>query len=166
MSYIILRGRWCNIIVLNVHASCEDKSDDIKDSIYQELARVFDQFPRYDMKILLGDSNAKVGREDTFKPTIGNESSHEISTGNGVRVVIFVTSENLIAKSTTFPHRSIHKYTWTCPDGQTHNQIDHILIDTRRHSSILDVRSFSGADCDTDHCLVVAKIRESLAVSK
>jgi hypothetical protein len=90
-------------------------------------------FPRYDMKILLGDFNAKVGREDIFKPTIGNESSHEISTDNGVRVVNFATSKNLVVKSTMFPHRSIHKYTWTSPDGKTHNQIDHILIDRRRH---------------------------------
>jgi exonuclease III len=74
MSYIILRGRWCNIIVLNVHAPCEDTSDDIKDSFYEELGRVFDQFPRYDITILLGDFNGKVGREDIFKPTIGNES--------------------------------------------------------------------------------------------
>jgi hypothetical protein len=35
MSYIILRGRWCNIIVLNVHALTEDKIDDIKDSFYE-----------------------------------------------------------------------------------------------------------------------------------
>jgi hypothetical protein len=46
MSYIILRGRWCNIIVVNVHTPCEDTSDDIKDSFYEELGRVFDQFPR------------------------------------------------------------------------------------------------------------------------
>jgi hypothetical protein len=58
---------------------CEDKSDDVKDSFYEELGRVFDQFPTYDMKILFGDFTAKVGREDIFKPTIGNESSHEIS---------------------------------------------------------------------------------------
>jgi hypothetical protein len=83
MSYIILRGRWCNIIV-NVHAPCEDMSDYIKDSFYEELGCVFDQFPRYDMKILFGDFSAKVGREDIFKPTIGNESSHEISNDNGV----------------------------------------------------------------------------------
>jgi exonuclease III len=76
MSYIILRGRWCNIIVVNVHAPCEDRSDDIKDSVCEELGRVFDQFPRYDMKILLDDFNAKVGRDDIYKPTIGNESSH------------------------------------------------------------------------------------------
>jgi exonuclease III len=72
MLYIILRGCWCNIIVLNVHASCEDKNDDVKDSFYEELACVFDQFPRYDMKILLGDFNAKIGRDDIFKLTIGN----------------------------------------------------------------------------------------------
>jgi hypothetical protein len=45
MSYIILRGRWCNIIVLNVHAQTEDKIDDIKDRYYKELEQVFDKFP-------------------------------------------------------------------------------------------------------------------------
>jgi hypothetical protein len=102
-------------------------SDDIKGNFYEEIGRVFDQFPRYDMKILLGDFNAKVGREDIFKPTIGNESWHEISNDNGVRAVNFVTSKSLVVKSTMFSHRSIHKYTWTSPDGKTHNQIDHSL---------------------------------------
>jgi hypothetical protein len=46
MSYIILRGRWCHIIVLNVHASTEDKTDDVKNSFYEELERVFDKFPK------------------------------------------------------------------------------------------------------------------------
>jgi hypothetical protein len=146
MSYIILRGRWCSIVVPNVHAPCEDKSDDVKYNFYDEIARVFDQFPRYDMKTLLGEFNAKVGRKDIFKLTIGNESSHEISNDNGARLVNLATSKNLVVKSTMFPHRSIHTYTRTSPDEQTHKQIDHILIHRRRHSSILDVRSFRGAD--------------------
>ena len=74
MSYLVLRGRWYNIIVLNVHAPSEDKRDDSKDSFYEELEQVFHHFSRYHMKILLGDFNAKVGRENIFKPTIGNKS--------------------------------------------------------------------------------------------
>jgi hypothetical protein len=55
MSNIILRGRWCHIIVLNVHAPTEDKTDYVKDSFYEELERVFDKFKKYHMKILFGD---------------------------------------------------------------------------------------------------------------
>jgi hypothetical protein len=51
-SYIVLRGRWCNIIVLNVHAPREEKSDESKDSFYEELEQVFYHFPKYHMKIV------------------------------------------------------------------------------------------------------------------
>jgi hypothetical protein len=104
--------------------------------------------------------NAKVGREDNFKSTTGNESLQEISNDNGVRVVNFATSKNLIVKSTTFLHCNIHKFART-----SHNEIDHILIDRRQHSSVLDAWSFTG-DCDTDHYLVVPEVRERLTVSK
>jgi hypothetical protein len=86
------------------------------------------KFPKYHMKIV-GDFIAKVGKEDIFKLTIRNESLHELSNDNGVRLVNFATSKNLRVKSTMFPHCSIHKYTWTYPDRKTHNQIDLILVD-------------------------------------
>ena len=89
MSYIILRGRWCNIIVLNAHAPSEEKGNDSKDSFYEELKQGFDHFPKYHMKSILGDFNTKVGRENIFKPTIGNESLHQDSNYNGVRIVNF-----------------------------------------------------------------------------
>jgi hypothetical protein len=63
----------------------------MKDSFYKELEYVFYQFLKYNMKILLGNFNAKVGREDNFKQTIENESLHEISNDNRVRVVNFST---------------------------------------------------------------------------
>jgi hypothetical protein len=95
-------------------APTKDKTDDVKDRFYEELECVFDKFPKYHMKILLGDFSAKVSMEDIFKPTIGNE----ISNDNGVRLVNSATSKNLRVKSTMFPHHSIRKYSWTSPDGK------------------------------------------------
>ena len=57
----------------------------------------------------------------------------------------------------------IYIYIYTC---NTHNQIDHVWIDRRWQSSVLDVRSFRGAECDTDHYLAIAEVRERLAVGK
>jgi ribosomal protein L24E len=96
----------------------------VKASFYEE--QIFDKFPKYHMKILLIDFSAKVDREDIFKPTIGNESLHVINNDN--KVVNFATSKHLIVKRTVFPHRNIHKFTWTSPVEKTHNKIDHILI--------------------------------------
>ena len=71
-----------------------------------------------------------MGRENIFKPTIGNKSQHQDINDNGVRTVNFATSKNLVVKSTIL-HQNIHKYTCISPEGKTHNQIDHILIDRR-----------------------------------
>jgi hypothetical protein len=102
MSYIIQRGRWCHFIVLNIRAPTKDKANDVKGSFYKELEHMFNKFHKYYVKMLLGDFNAKVDSEDSFKPTIGSESLHDISNDNGVRVVNFSTSKDLRVKSTTF----------------------------------------------------------------
>jgi hypothetical protein len=75
----------------HVHARTENETDVVKDSFYEELECVFDKFPKYHTKSILGNLNAKVGREDSLKPTIENESLHEISIDNGVRLVNSVT---------------------------------------------------------------------------
>ena len=55
VTYRDLRGRWCNNILLDVYVPSEEKSDDSKDSPYEELEQVFHNFRTYNMKILLGD---------------------------------------------------------------------------------------------------------------
>ena len=67
-----------------------------------------------------------MGRENIFKPIIGNESLHQDSNDNGVRIVNFATSKNQVVKNMMFPHQDIHNYAWTSPDGKSHNQIDDI----------------------------------------
>jgi exonuclease III len=72
MSYLTLKGRLCDIIILNIHAPTEYKDDDVKDSFYKEQEQVFYHFPRYHMKIFPEDFSAKIGREDIFKLIICN----------------------------------------------------------------------------------------------
>jgi len=149
----VLCGRWHNCIVLNVHSPIEGKSDEVKDCFYEELEQVFHQFLKHRKKYYL-------------QAKIRQESLHQDSNNNGFGLVNFATSQNLVVKSAMFPHRNIHKYTWTSPDGKTHNQIEHVLIDRRWHSFVLELGNFRGADCDTDHYVVIAKFRERLAMGK
>ena len=107
-----------------------------------------------------------MGIENIFKPTTVNKSLQQDNNDNVVRIVNFATSKSLFVKNTMLLQRNILKYTWTPPDGKANNNIDHMLIDSRWNSSMLDVRSFKGANCDTRQYLVVAKVRERLAVSK
>jgi hypothetical protein len=76
MSYIILRGRWCHIIVLNVHAPTEGKTDDVKDSFYKELECVNDKFLKYCMKILLEISMPK----KAWKTFLNRQSGMKVYT--------------------------------------------------------------------------------------
>jgi hypothetical protein len=78
-----------------------DKIDYVKDRFYEELEHIFDNLPEYCMK-MLGDFNDKIGRADIFKSTIWNESLHEISNDNGVRVVNFATSNISLSKVRCF----------------------------------------------------------------
>jgi hypothetical protein len=84
-----------------VHVPREEKSD-------EESEHGFYHFPKYHFKILLGNFNAKMGREDVIEQAIGNESLHQDSNDNGDRIINFATSKNLVLKSTLFPHRNIH----------------------------------------------------------
>jgi hypothetical protein len=71
MPYIILRSHWCYVIVKNLHAPTEDTIDDMNDSFYEEPERVIDKFPRYHMKIILGEFNAKWARKAFLKGQLG-----------------------------------------------------------------------------------------------
>jgi hypothetical protein len=95
---------------LNAHAPTEKKSSDSKDSFYEAVEQVYSHFPKYRMKILLGDCSTKLGRWDIFKLTSENLSLHQDSNDNGVRKVNFATSKNLVVKVTMFLHQNILKY--------------------------------------------------------
>nr|KAG5695243.1 hypothetical protein BaRGS_008071 [Batillaria attramentaria] len=81
---------------------------------------------------------------------------------NGELFTEFCTTNDLVIGGTIFPHKTIHKTTWTSPDGRTVNQIDHITIGRKWRRSLLDVRAKRGADAASDHHLVIAAIKIKL----
>jgi endonuclease/exonuclease/phosphatase family metal-dependent hydrolase len=113
----------------------------------------------HDVKLVMGDANAKVGRETVHQPTIGKHSLHERTNENGLRLGDFAAGRQMAIKSTYYMHKQIHLQTLHSPDGHTFNQIDHCLIDGRHFSDVIDVMARRGANINSDHILVVIKLR-------
>ena len=156
------KGRWFNYSWVCVHAPTEESAEAEKDDFYDTLDMVCSRLPKHDVKVLLGDWNAKLGKEDLFRPSLGRWSLHDMCNDNGIRFASFATAKGLAIASTMFPHKNIHKGTWRSPDGRTVNQIDHVAIDGRHKSGVEDVRTVRGADCDSDHFLVRCRMRMRL----
>lgn len=89
-----------HITILSVHASTENKNEEKKEEFYEELKRAYDLAPRFDMKIVMGDFNSKIGKEDVYFPTTGKHSLHDITNNNGYLLVNFASSKNMVIANT------------------------------------------------------------------
>lgn len=158
-----LKGKFYNYSIVSCHAPTEVTPEDEKEVFYDTLDRVFDSCPKSDIKIIAGDFNAKIGKELAFIPTIGRYSLHDETNDNGRMLINFAASKDMVVGSTMFPGKRIHKGTWRSPDGNTVNQIDHVLISRRHRSNLISTRSYRGANVDTDHYLVVSRIRARIS---
>ncbi|XP_071652375.1 craniofacial development protein 2-like [Temnothorax longispinosus] len=118
LSVLRIKGRFFNIRLINVHAPTEDKSDVEKDEFYSALEDAYDKCPKNDIKIIVGDFNAKIGRESRYQPHVDKYSLHKESNENRDKAIGFAASKNMIIGSTKFNHKDVHKLTWVSPDGQ------------------------------------------------
>jgi len=98
------------------------------------------------------------------KPTTGNESLHNETKNNGIKMIQFVISHGLNVRSTTFPHKDIQKEAWYSADGRTASQIDHILISNRFTTAITDILQLRGLDIGSDHNLLNINFKAKLRV--
>jgi endonuclease/exonuclease/phosphatase family metal-dependent hydrolase len=149
-----IRGVFFNTTIMCVHAPTEEKDELQKDDFYEDPER---KAPKHDIKLVIGDFNAKVGKESGLAPNVGKYSLHEKTINNGCRMIDFALTKNMAISSTLFQHKMVHKETWRSPDEATSNQIDHVMIDSRHVTDVLDVKSCRGADCDSDHYMVKIK---------
>jgi hypothetical protein len=103
----------------------------------------------------------KCGRSRYIDLSLEN-SLHKMSNDNGMRLINFVSKKHG-SGSTMFEHKDIHKRTWKSPDGNVSNQIDHVLIGVRNCSDLRDVRIYRWANIDSDHYLIISKIRSRIS---
>jgi hypothetical protein len=77
LCVIRIKGRFFNYSLINIHAPTNDSEEEAKDQFYEQLERAYAACSSHDVKLVMGDANAKVGRETVHQPTIGKHSLHE-----------------------------------------------------------------------------------------
>ena len=115
--------------------------------------------PQKDVLFIIGDWNAKVGSQET--PGVTGKFGLGIRNEAGQRLIEFCQENTLVIANTFFQQHKRRLYTWTSPDSQHWNQTDYILCSQRWRSSIQSAKR-RGADCGSDHKLLIAKFRLKL----
>jgi len=164
ICYLRLKAKWFSCTLINVHAPTNEKMEEVKEEFYNLLDENINQIANSDIKIIRGDFNAKVGKEEMYKPTTGNESLHNETNNNGIKMIQFAISNGFNVRRSTFPYKDIHKETWYTVDGRIVNQIDHVLISKRFISAITDIRALRGTDIGSNNNLLKINFRVKLRV--
>ena len=109
---------------------------------------------------IIGYWNAKVGSQEI--PGVTGEFGLGVQNEAGQRLIEFYQENTLVIASTLFQQHKRRLYTWTSPGGQHLNQTDYILCSQRWRSSVQSAKTRLGADCGSDHELLIAKFRLKL----
>lgn len=144
-----------NIIV--VYAPNEDDTTDNKDNFWEELTTTTENY--HNNIIVLGDFNSRVGRKDNTTTDVIGKYGEEKRNNNGKRMLQYCTLNNLIITNTFYQHRDIHKYTREIKQRNEKSIIDYILVQRNNRRSARDVRVYRSNEINSDHYLLIAKIK-------
>ena len=154
------KGAPFNMSILQTYAPTSDYSEEEIEEYYEEVNKTLKTVKSDEILIVMGDLNAKVGKEK-YETIVGN---HGLGKRNerGERLIQFCNETNLSIMNTFFQQPDRRLYTWKSPGDVTRNQIDYIMIRQRFRNSIRQCRTYPGADVESDHNPVVAKMNFKL----
>ena len=127
---------------------------------YEDLQDLLELTPKKDILFIIGDWSAKVRSQET--PGVTGKFGLGIQNEAGQRLTEFCQENALVVANTLFHQHKRRLYTWTSADDQHRNQIDCILCSQGWRSSIQSTKTRPGADCDSNHELLIAKFRLNL----
>ncbi|XP_012544182.2 transposon TX1 uncharacterized 149 kDa protein [Bombyx mori] len=144
--------------IVQVYAPTEKAKEEDIDCFYESLEATLNTISNREITIILGDWNAKIGNtcNDDLPSIVGNFGLG-VRNERGQRLLDYCIERKFCIANTCFQHHPRRLYTWTSPGARYRNQIDYILINSRWKSAIRNVKTFPGAECGTDHNLLVAR---------
>lgn len=155
-------GQPFNVSVIQVYAPTADKTEEEIEQFYENLDDIMKQLPKKDIKVIMGDWNAKIGKDNKGWERVMLKSGYGERNERGERLLEFALEQDLLICNTKFQQKDCRKWTWKSPDGRTTNMIDLILIDRRWMTSVRLCRTFQGADIASDHSLVLCNLKLKL----
>ena len=153
-----------NITAIQVYAPTINASEAEVERFYEDLQDLLELTPKKDVLIIIGGWNAKVGSQET--PGVTGKFGLGVWNEAGQRLIEFCQENALVIANALFQQHKRRLYTWTSPDRQHRNQIDYILCIQRWRSSIQSAKTRLGADCGSDHELLIAKFKLKLKKSR
>ena len=124
---------------------------------HEDLQDLLELTHKKDVLFITGDLNAKVGSQET--PGVTGKFGLGVQNEARQRLTEFCQENALVIANTLFQQHKRRLYTWTSPDGQYKNQIDYILYSQRWRNSLQSAKTRPGADCGSDHELLITKFR-------
>jgi endonuclease/exonuclease/phosphatase family metal-dependent hydrolase len=157
-----LRGKPFDIAVIQVYAPTTSHTEEELETFYEDVQKAIKTVKSDDILFVIGDLNAKVGKDKY----LGITGAFGLGKRNerGTRLIQFCERNQLVITNTWFEHPARHIYTWKSPGDIKRNQIDYIMIRSRFRNSVVDVKTFPGADIGSDHNLLRAKIKVKLKI--
>ena len=162
MISVCFQGKPFNITVNQGYAPTSNAEEAEVEWFYEDLQDILELTPKKDVLFITGDSNAKVGSQET--PGVTGKFGLGIRNEAGQRLIEFCQENALVITNILFQQHKRRLYTWTSPDGQHQNQIDYILCCQRWRRSIQSAKTRLGPDCGSDHVLLIAKFRLKLKI--
>ena len=160
MISVHFQGKPFSITVIQVYAPTSNAEEAEAERFYEDLQDLVELTPKKDVLFIIGDWNAKVGSQET--PGVTGKFDLGMRNEAGQRLIEFCQENALVIANNLFQQHKRRLYTWTSPDGQHQNQIDYILCSQRWRSPIQSTKTRLGADCGSDHELLIAKFRLKL----
>ena len=142
-------------MVIQAYAPISNTEEAEVEQLFEDLQDLLELIPKKDVLFIIGDWNAKVGSQET--PGVTGKFGLGVRNEAVQRLIEFCQKNALFIANTFFPKHKRRLYTWTSPDGQHQNHTDHILCRQRWRSSIQSAKTILGADCGSDHELLIAK---------